>query len=181
MTTFIALLRGINVSGQKKIKMADLRACLQQHGFSEVRTYIQSGNILFTAEDADPAELAAQIHAAIEQQFGFDVPVQVLSAARVRQVVDANPFPDTPAEEYNRLLVCFLAQQPTQERAAAVAGYQDARDAFHLDGQAIYIYAPEGYGTSKLTNNFFEAKLKVQATTRNWKTLLKLLEMATKQ
>jgi len=178
MPTYIALLRGINVSGQKKIKMADLRGCLTALGWDDVRTYIQSGNVVFQAEGVC-SKLATQLTAGVQQQFGFDVPVQVLRREDLQRIVAENPFAEVPEDEFHRLLVTFLAAQPAASRLALLDGYQDPDGRFKIAGQAVYLHTPAGYGKSKLSNNFFEAKLKVAATTRNWKTLLKLLELAT--
>jgi len=179
-TTYLALLRGINVSGQKKMKMAELRACISALGWSDVQTYIQSGNIVFRAGQGGAAELAQQLTAAVEDTFGFEVPAQVKTLKEVERIVAENPFPQVEEEEYNRLLVTFLNNPPSQKRQDLLKEHEDPDGHFEIKRQAVYLYTPQGYGKSKLTNNFFEAKLKVSATTRNWKTLLKLLDMARK-
>lgn len=175
MQTYIALLRGINVSGQKKIKMADLRALLASAGFAQVQTYIQSGNIAFSSAENDQDALARNIETAIQQRYDFHVPTLVLTAEEIAHALTNNPFTD---KDTNRLYFTFLAAEPTAERVSLLKEANYAPEEFALHGKVVYFFSPHGYGRAKMNNNFFENKLQVKATTRNWKTVHKLLEMA---
>jgi len=173
MDTFIALLRGINVSGQKKIKMADLRKLLEQLGLQEVQTYIQSGNIVFRSA-LSAAALRQKITEAIADQYGFDVPVQVISADQWLEWADQNPYLPEQEEDLKLLHLTVLESDPGPLGPFSF----ETTDQFQQHSRLIYLYCPNGYGRSKLTNNFWERKAKCAATTRNWKTVRKLAEMA---
>lgn len=177
---YIALLRGINVSGQKKIKMADLRAYLEDAGLQDVQTYIQSGNIIFQSEHVDKAELAQRISDKIKEVYGFDVPVLVLTADYLQSVIEQNTY-FKAGKDISKLYVTFLAEKPSQEKIDTLEAVDCSPEEFTLHDTHLDFYFPNGYGRSKLNNNFFERKLKVSATTRNWKTVNKLLDMATNQ
>ena len=176
MQTYIAILRGINVSGQKLIKMDKLREALASLGFSNLATYIQSGNVVFQAAPENNLTLAKKIHDRIEEAFGFDVPVLVRSLEEWQQVVDNFPFEGI--EEMNRLLITFLEEKPASIPKEEIDALKASKDEVMYGEKEIYLYVPDGYGKSKLDNNTLERKLKVRATTRNWKTTLTLLEMA---
>ena len=173
---YISMLRGINVSGQKKIKMADLRAMYVSLDFEEVESYIQSGNVVFETAETDTAILEQKIKAAIADTFSFDVSVMVRTAAYFADLVDNHPFFDEK-EELKLFHVTFLAKAPEPEAIQSSADFPRKNERFHIDGDKIYLYFPDGYGRTKLSNNFFERKLKVSATTRNWRTVLKLYDM----
>lgn len=175
MQTYIAILRGINVSGQKKIKMDELREALASLGFSNLATYIQSGNVVFQATPEDGLSLAQKIHECIEEAFGFDVPVLVRSLEEWQGVVDRFPFKGI--EELNRLMVTFLEEKPAHIPVEEIDALKASKDEVVYGEREVYLYVPDGYGKSKLDNNTLERKLKVRATTRNWKTTLTLLEM----
>ena len=177
MSIHIALLRGINVSGQKKIKMADLRAHLGELGFGHVRTYIQSGNILLES-DKSAGEVEEMIGEKIREKYGFEVPVMVKSPADLKAAIDANPFKDDPEKDSKRFYLTFLAEEPAADRIAHLATYDFPPEEYLLEGKVVHFYSPDSYGRAKMNNNFFEQKLKVQATTRNWRSTLKLIEMA---
>ena len=173
MTTFVALLRAVNVGGQNRVPMARLRGSLAAAGLRDVHTYVQSGNIAFAAEGA-AADQAALVHRTIATEFGADVQVLALTAAELAQAAAANPFPATGADA-RELHVTFLFAPVT---AAGFAGLElPARDGEQAElaaGRFIYLHLPHGYGTSKLTNLWFERALKTPATTRNWRTVLAL-------
>jgi len=177
MKTYICLLRGINVSGHKKIKMADLRIQLANLGLSEVTTYIQSGNVIFDSDQQDANQLADEIKQMIMTVYGHDVPVLVRSSDYWSRVAAKHPFIQTGEEPLNQVVVTFLKGIPAQEHLESIKDYVYKEDVFLIRDDAIFIYCPGGYGNTKLSNTFFERKLKVQATTRNWKTVLKLTEM----
>ncbi|MER3375449.1 MAG: DUF1697 domain-containing protein [Allomuricauda sp.] len=176
MKTFIALLRGINVSGQKKIKMAELRETLTQNGLENVQTYIQSGNIIFDSEVLETSTLEHTIHKAIAQDFGFEVPTLVVSGSAIQKVLEDNPFANK-AEE-NRLYYVLLKQAPEKDVVAQFEELSFTNEDFHVTEKCVYLMCKKGYGNAKLNNNLIERKLKVEATTRNQKTMQKLLEMA---
>lgn len=178
MTTYIALLRGVNVSGRKKIKMADLISHLAELNLQSVKTYIQSGNILFKSEESNQSILEQQIKDKIEEKYGFDVPVMVKLATDFQRVIENNPFAKDEANDIKCMHITFLGDLPTQEKTEHLACYNYPSEEYVLENKDIYLYAPNGYGRAKMTNNFFEKKLKVHATTRNWKTVNKLFVMA---
>ncbi len=170
----IALLRGINVSGQKKILMADLKVLFEKLGCSAIQTYIQSGNIVFHSEEKN---LAEKIKSAIKGKYDFDVPTLVLSLNELQRTIANNPFFTNEAEE-KVLYITFLADLPQTELATALEENTFSPDEFKIIGKTVYLYCPNGYGKIKMNNNFIERKLKTQATTRNWKTVNKLVELA---
>jgi len=182
VTTFVALLRAVNVSGQNKIPMAELRASMEAAGFGDTRTYVQSGNIVYDAGGDHPAEEAAAIHGLIEREFGHDVRVLVLTAAELARVAAADPFAAgggsaVPAADEKYLHVTFL-ERPVEETAFGRLSppAQGDEHVAHA-GRVIYLYLPHGYGRTKLNNAYFERALGTSATTRNWRTVLALVEM----
>lgn len=176
MTTYIALLRGINVSGHRLIKMTELKAVCEGLGLERVQTYIQSGNLLFrSAEEA--LVLRRRIEAAIASTFGFEVPVVVKSASEWEQIIRDCPFPhDLPEGE--SLHLSLLVDTPSQEGVDRLLAFPSGIDEFRLAGQAIYIRYRQSSHKSRLSNNLFEQKLGVAATTRNWQTICKLGALA---
>ena len=175
MPTYIALLRGINVSGQKKIKMADLRQLLTDAGLDNVQTYLQSGNVVFRSE-ADAEEAAQKIERCILTHYGYAVEVIITTFAQLQKIVAENPF---TSQNTQLLYVTFLAEAPIPDQLEKLQTRDYSPEAFVMRDNIIYILAANGYGRAKLNNNFLEKKLKVAATTRNWKTVNALLEMST--
>jgi uncharacterized protein (DUF1697 family) len=178
MPSYVAMLRGINVSGNKLIKMEALRAMFEALGFTSVRTYVQSGNVVFTAKDRTAAPLGAKIAARIKRDFGFDVPTLVLAAEALARVVDESPFARKKGVDPTKLHVTFLAAAPAAAGLQKMKAVSSGRDEFHCLGTSIYLVCPDGYGNTKLHNNAFERALGVGATTRNWKTVTTLAAMA---
>ena len=177
--TFIAILRGINVGGKRKIRMEELRQMLNDLGLRDVRTYIQSGNVVFESEDvADKFELSRLIQDALATQYGYDVPVQVLSASELKRALSDNPFYQRDPENIDQYHLTFLDRVPDREQIEAVQVMNEGDDQFEIDGRFVFIRCFGKYHKSKLSNQFFEKKLGVNATTRNWKTVRKLGEMA---
>jgi len=176
MKTYIALLRGINVSGQKKIKMADLRNALGKAGLEDVQTYIQSGNIIFKDIEKDKEGLLNKIKNKIYETFTFDVPVQVFTAEEIQKIYNSNPFLKKGNVDIKTLHVTLLEGSPETEHIASLQSVESNEDEYRIAGHTIYLHCPNGYGRTKLTNTFFEKKLKTSATTRNWKTIEKLAE-----
>jgi uncharacterized protein (DUF1697 family) len=178
MEIYLCILRGINVSGQKKINMQELKVLFGALGYSNIRTYIQSGNVVFSHAQTKPEELASQIKQKIAEQYGFEVPVLIRTKAEWQQVVDNNPFLQEKDMSTDKLHVTFLANEPQQVSREKLKEFRYEPDRFILEGKEVYIFCPGSYGETKLSNAFFESKLKVTATTRNWKTVNELAKMA---
>jgi uncharacterized protein (DUF1697 family) len=184
MPSYVAMVRGINVSGSKPVKMEALRRSFEALGFKNVRSYVQSGNVVFEAKERAAAPLGSKIVARIKRDFGFEVSVLVLGAGELGRVVDENPFlkrrrPRAPEIDVTKLHVTFLAAAPAPAGLKKMEGVSSGRDAFHCLGKTIYLACPDGYGNTKLSNNAFERALGAAATTRNWKTVTTLAAMAT--
>lgn len=176
MTTYISILRGINVSGKNVIKMDTLKEMLAILDFKNIQTYIQSGNIIFASTEKDTRKLEARISTQIKISFGFDIPVIVLTLDTLKEIIANNPFVSTKDNAY--LHVTFLAEEPKQYDQQILIDKAQADEEFLYSKSAINLYCPNGYGQTKLTNTFIENKLKVTATTRNWKTTNELLKIA---
>lgn len=174
MYTYIALLRGINVSGKNIIKMDALRLAMQELAYKHVRTYIQSGNIIFESTSKNTATIGTSIKEKITLNFGFNIPVVILTTNYLNQVINTNPF---AIINLNKLHVTFLSAIPNQTLANKIIGTFNG-DEYKIINNQIYIHCPNGYGKTKLTNTFIEKKLQLQATTRNWQTLIALAEIA---
>jgi uncharacterized protein (DUF1697 family) len=178
METYISMLRGINVSGHNMIKMDLLKKMYAALKYKNIQSYIQSGNIIFQTGKTNPKDLEKKIAKKIVEEFGFEIPVLVKTQEELSAVLQANPFIHTHGEELNKLHITFLSDSPEKIHADKVKDLHFLPDEFFLSGDAVYLYCPNGYGQTKLNNNFFENKLKVKATTRNWKTLSELSNMA---
>jgi uncharacterized protein (DUF1697 family) len=138
---------------------------------------VQSGNIIFKAESgSDPSQLARQIRNKLDHKYGFDVPTIVLDPGDLKHLIDQNPFRD-PQTLKERLYVTFLFDQPDADRIRALEKQKHGNEHFVVYGKFIFLYYPKGYGVAKMDNNAFEKVLKVEATTRNWKTINKIYEM----
>ncbi len=175
----VSLLRGINVSGHKKIKMADLKALYEKLGFKRVATYIQSGNVVFETTLRSRRNLQAKIEKGIATEFGFDVPVVLRTRNELGRIIADCPFGNVDlATEGSRVAVVFLSDTPAPEQVAEVQRFVNAPEELVIAGQDAYLRSPGGFGKSKLTNTFLERKLKVTSTARNWKTVHKLHEMS---
>lgn len=177
MTTYISLLRGINVSGKNLIKMQALKDAFGRKGLLGAITYLQSGNVVFKAKDTDPRSLEIAISHLIKEEFGFDVPVIVLTAEELQRIVSANPFLHADKDPAF-LHVTFLSEAPAAYDIGPIMDKARDGEDLSVSGQAVYLYCPHGYGNTKLTNSLLENRLKVRATTRNWKTTCELLKLA---
>jgi len=175
MNRKIAILRGINVGGKRKILMADLRAMCEELGLQDVKTYIQSGNLIFISDKIN-SELENTLEKAITEKFGFDVPVIVRASEDLQTSIENNPFFEGDGN-IDRLHLTFLKEKPTKENKEKILTYKYEPDQFKIDGKDVFIYCNGKYHQSKLTNDFFEKKLNTGATTRNWKTVLKLYKL----
>jgi uncharacterized protein (DUF1697 family) len=170
------MVRGINLGSRKRVAMGALRELVSDLGHLEVQTYVQSGNVVFRSAERDEAQIAAGLERAIARTFGLDVTVVVRSAAKMKQTVAGNPFKDAdPAH----LHVTFLAGVPSRERIQDVAGGSFEPDELRVVGADVYLRCPNGYGRSKLSNDFLERKLGTRATTRNWRSVTALATLST--
>lgn len=178
MTTYISILRGINVSGKKLIKMDVLRELYERLGFQNIITYVQSGNVIFTSKNSNPHELELKISRKIENDFGFNVPIIVLTIDQLTRIIEQNPFSKDLDKDPAFLHVTFLASQPEPYDLKIIEGKKQNEEEILISNEVVYLYCPNGYGRTKLTNTFLETKLKIGATTRNWKTTNELLRLA---
>ena len=174
----IALLRGINVGGKNKLPMKDLTAMFREAGCEDVRTYIQSGNVIFRAVPALAKDIPALISDSIMSTFGYSVSMVVRTAREMREIVRANPFSQSKFEA-NRLLILFLADLPDQALVESLDPDRSPGDEFAVVGREVFVHYPNGVARSKLTNAYFDSRLSTTCTGRNWRTVNKLLEMAT--
>ncbi|MCK0134321.1 DUF1697 domain-containing protein [Arenibacter sp. S6351L] len=177
MTKYIVLLRGINVSGKKKIKMSQLEAMLESLGFSEVSTYIQSGNIVLKSNVASPIKVSQIIKEGIYTTFGFDVPVLAKTFIEWKEIIAQSPFEEHNDLETKKWYYVLLQETPCKELINNLQQEQFANERFVISNSCVYLYCDKGYGKAKCDNNFFEKKLQVTATTRNHRTMIQLLEM----
>jgi uncharacterized protein (DUF1697 family) len=177
MTRHIALLRGINVGRNRKVEMARLRALMGELGYADVATYVQSGNIVFRAPGQPPAQLERHLQEQLAATFGFDIAVMVRSRDELAAVVHANPFRGV-ATDPSRQVVLFLADAIDPARLADIDADEYAPEAFRVLGRELHVWAPGGIGTSPLLKVLSERRLGVAATSRNWRTVEKLLALA---
>ncbi|MER6558124.1 DUF1697 domain-containing protein [Streptomyces sp. NPDC001027] len=177
-TTYAALLRGINVGGNRKLPMAELRALLEELGHGDVRTYLQSGQAVFSSAHGDEESLAAGLTAAIEKRFGFTVGVLVRDHAYLRAVADACPFPAAELEA-KQLHATYFSGPVDEERFVGIDRAAHLPEDFRLGDRVLYLYAPDGLGRSTLAEQLARPRVNkgLIATTRNWNTVLKLVEM----
>ncbi|HVA99106.1 MAG TPA: DUF1697 domain-containing protein [Bacteroidia bacterium] len=178
MQTYISILRGINVGGHRKILMADLKKMYEKLNLKEIVTYIQSGNVIFKTDKKNSDEIAKAIEKIIFETCQFQVPVIIRTIPEIKKIISENPFLKEKNTEIEKLHVTFLSEIPDKSNAEAILKYDYSPDKFSLNKKEVYVFCNNGYGNTKLSNPFFENKLKVGATTRNWKTLTKLLELA---
>jgi len=181
MMTFVALLRGINVSGQKQIRMVDLLKRCEGLGLKDVRSYLQSGNLVFCTSRADLRKLAATLRTRITKDFGHDVEVLVLPAKELIAVASSNPLWPRLGGDEKLFHGTFLFQSVSEDRFRKLKLPVQPGEQAVLVGQVILLYCPHGYGRTKLSNSFFEKALGTRATTRNWRTVLALKDLCTRQ
>ena len=176
MNTYLVFLRGINVSGQKKIKMVDLKEGLEKLGFKKVRTYIQSGNIVLETSRTNHNGIQADIKNRIKTDFGFDVPVLLKTITSLQEILRDNPFKEVVAKK--NLYFTLLHTSPTKELVEGFNKLHFKNEDFHIAGQCVYLNCKQGAGKAKLNNNLIENKLRLTATTRNLNTMLKMIALA---
>lgn len=175
MNAWVLLLRGINVGGHHKLPMKSLAAILENAGCDQVRTYIQSGNVVFRADIEMPAAFADEISGAIEEEHGFRPAVHLLTAEELKTAVDANPYPEA-VNEPKTLHVSFLAGSPEAEGIRRAEKFLSATERYTVIGNCFYLHAPDGIARSKFAARAHKA-LGVSATSRNWNTVTKLVEL----
>jgi uncharacterized protein (DUF1697 family) len=178
MTTCIALLRGINVLGKNMIKMDVLKKIFEDLNFRNVRTYIQSGNVVFQVDLSDVEQIEKKIMLGITSVTGHEVQVLVLAQNELGEIISNNPFSGDDAKDPAFLHITFLKTEFKQDKFREMEAKKEGNEEFRIIGKAVYLFLPHGYGRTKLNNSLFESKLKVQATTRNWRTVLELARMA---
>ncbi|NER13097.1 DUF1697 domain-containing protein [Leptobacterium flavescens] len=177
MTKWIVLLRGINVSGHKLIKMALLREILEQHGFKSVKTYIQSGNIVFESEESNENRTAGHIESILLKEFGYEVPTMAIEHSSYAEVIERNPFKEHTFGEHERLYVSFLKEAPSGEAKAELQAFSNEDERFVVGKQEVYVLCNKLAKKLNYSNTFIEKKLKTRATTRNWNTVNKIYQL----
>jgi uncharacterized protein (DUF1697 family) len=177
---FIAILRGINVGGHNKLKMAELRAALEADGFANVQTYIQSGNVVFEPQTKSTNKISDAFTGLIQKHFQLDVPVVIRSSSAFAAVPDNNPWAGDSRFDEQFLSVAFLAKKPAKTKLAQLSDPSADCDHFKVVGSDIYLYCPNGASKTKLTNNFFEKELGIVCSTRNWRSIGKINELASR-
>ncbi len=177
METYISLLRGINVGGNNSIKMSELIELYSDLHFRNCKTYIQSGNVVFQFEKTNWLELAKLIETSILQRFQLNVPVIIFDKPELIEISNNNPFLIDRQEDTSKLHVTFLEKKPEINAINKINKSQYLPDEFEIINSTIYLFCPNGYGKTKLTNQFFENKLLTRASTRNWNTVIKLVEI----
>lgn len=173
---YIAILRGINVSGKNSIKMADLKTLFESLNFNHVTTYIQSGNVIFSSTIEEKKQLEKTISNEIENVFNLKVPVLILELNDLKKIISQNPF--STDKENNFIHFTFLATQPNTQNIEVIESKKAENEEIIIRENVVYLYCPNGYGKTKLTNTFLENKLESVATTRNYKTTHELLKIA---
>jgi uncharacterized protein (DUF1697 family) len=175
VSSYVALLRGINVGGKNKVPMQELRELFERLDHADVATYIQSGNVVFTSP-AKPGPIASGIAAGIKEQFGLTVPVIVRTRAELAKVAAANPYLASGADP-SKLHVTFLADKPKAAAIATLDPERSSPDEFAVLGREIFMLLPNGMGRTKLTIDYFDKRLGTTGTARNWNTVNKLLDL----
>lgn len=176
MNTFIALVRGINVGGHNRLLMKDLRAVLEGLGFINVKTYLQSGNVVFQGGSSDCDQLSRDISHALSEGCQLTLEIFVLSLEELRSAIASNPFPEGEGEPKS-LHFSFLRSSPRNPDLAKLESLRSPSEKFELRGNVFYLHAPDGIGRSKLAANV-EKSLGVGLTARNWRTVNAILSMA---
>lgn len=174
MKRYVAFLRGINVSGQKLIKMEALKAMFEALPLKNVVTYIQSGNVLFDTKTSDNNKLQDKIEQHLAKELGYEVKTIVRSLEEIQAIIDANPFPNFATDEKRKLHATLMSEVPDAGKTQLLQAALLPEEEIHLIGQTLYMLTPS-YGNTKLSNNFIEKKLGLTATTRNWATMNKVL------
>ena len=174
MKTYLALLRGINVGGHNKILMKDLKKIFEDQGFKDVKTYIQRGNVIFKSKNKEAETLENSISKCINDKYGYNIPVLVKTTNQIKMVLDQCPFTEDKKEASYFML---MKNSPLEEDVKQIQLLSNPNEEFIIKNQCIYIFYAKGYSNAKYTYNFFDKKLKVMTTARNYRTLTKLKEI----
>ena len=172
----VALLRGVNVGGKKRLPMAQLAKLFSEAGCADVRTYIQSGNVVFAATPTTAKRITELVTARIAERFGFEAPVILRPADEFARVAKGNPFLNSGMDG-GALHVAFLNDLPDRRRVATLDPERSPGDSFQVRGREIYLHLPNGVARTRLTNDYFDSTLATTCTFRNWRTVMKLLDM----
>ena len=179
MQTLISFFRGVNMTGHHSMKMADLSKLFCQIGFCENQTYIQSGNVIFRADaQADRNEIAGRITQDVFKNFGYNIPVMIRDIDDLKQLAKSNPYLDLKDFDPSKMAVIFLLYPPTEAAIEKMKNISYPPDQYHISDREILTWCPNGFGKTKLYTNFFEHKMGVIGTARNWKTVTTILKMA---
>jgi uncharacterized protein (DUF1697 family) len=179
MPVYVSFLRGVNMTGHNSMKMAELSALYNDLGFSDVTTIIQSGNVIFGAgEEFKVLEISVCIEKAIRERFSFDIPVMIRTPDELKILYSANPFLSENNFDPSKNAVIFLYEKATGDQIAKIINIDYPPDKFKVEGKEIFIYCPNGFGKTKLYTNFFEKKMRVTGTARNWNTVLTIMDIA---
>jgi len=182
MQTYISFLRGVNMTGHNTIKMTDLAELYRKLGFKDAETYIHSGNVLFSSSDgSNESELGLKIEKAISEKFNYIVPVMIRTNRELADLFTTNPFLEEPDFDPSKMAVIFLHEEPSDNQLQKVVDVDYSPDNFKIIGREIYIYCPNGFGRTKIYTNFFEKKMEVSGTGRNWKTITTILSISEKR
>jgi uncharacterized protein (DUF1697 family) len=176
MQTYVALLRGVNVGGARSLPMERLRGLFAQAGATHAETLIQSGNVVFTATEASAPKIIETVAARLKLEFGFDAPIVLRDATEWTALIDGNPFTRSGANLDTLHALC-LSEEPSAAALSSLDPSRSPKDEFRICGRDVYLRLPSGVARSKLTNAWFDSKLGVVSTLRNWRTVLKLGEI----
>jgi uncharacterized protein (DUF1697 family) len=181
MKTLVSFLRGINMTGHNSVKMKDLSELYKDLGFSNILTYIQSGNVIFSASEKNTdEEISEIIKIGIRERFGYNIAVMIRTVVEMKNLISANTFTGEPEFDITKSAVILINKVPDTEKVKALTLIDTAPDRFKISGREIFIYCPDGFGKTKLYANFFDKRLGVEGTTRNWKTINTMLDLAGK-
>jgi len=175
MVIYVSMLRGINVGGQRKVPMKELRACYESLGLSNVSTYIQSGNVMFASDEHSAPSLVGAIEAEVKERFGFTVVAVLRTEREMMKIIERNPF---AKGDRDKSYVTFLSAKPSRIPIEEIDAVKAPSEEYSISGGEVYLLLPNGYGRTKLSNSFMESKLGVSATTRNWNTVMALRNLA---
>jgi uncharacterized protein (DUF1697 family) len=179
MHTYISFLRGVNMTGHNSIRMADLSLLYESLGFKENKTFIQSGNVIFkTDKQIAEKKIAEVIENGINEKYGYNVPAMIRSTNELRALFLSNPYLEIPGFDPSKMAVIFLHEIITSDQEGKMRNINYPPDKYQLSEKEIFIYCPNGFGRTKLYTNFFEAKMGVTGTARNWKTVTAILKLA---
>jgi uncharacterized protein (DUF1697 family) len=179
MKTYISFLRGINMTGHNIIQMADLKVLYQMLGFEDVETYIQSGNVIFrSSKNIEKSDISLMIEEAITLKYNYRVPVMIKTVAELHSLLSVNPFLNEESFDPAKMAVIFVREELSRQRIEKVSNLDYPPDKFRIVGNEIFIWCPNGFGRSKIYTGFFEKKMGINGTGRNWKTITTLLDIA---